>query len=688
MVNQSVSAQLHTAQSKISTICFANQILATRIINYIDKNRAAPSQTWVMASHATPFANSFRPCINVATEISSTCFTIKPGNCSTAQPKHGCDFISQSLLKFSTPEASCTLADLPNIVVRAADADILAGNGGVAWDFGTGLAADTAAQRRVVVQGGFNYDHSAGNPAPETATLVNTPNGIFNIRDDTTGLGGVGGISYTYVDENHNFIAGPDGTADAPTALGYGAQTSATRVQRANFVRMADLPGIKAINEAKFIIESTEIDCYTRNKVLNHYKTRLQKHGDKSVYEKLIGHGTPEEFATRTVSRASTQAGFGEEFSSSCYVQKREKFTLDSPQTPMAVQPKRDLWIPLCFYHTGERHNAFTAALTSDARLCYEFNIAPLSELFYPAAGNTFIREYVEFHNEANDDAGLINSPSRILERFIPVIIPNSNVEFAQDCCDINGELLQYHLYVDDSIHWILISRIAFELIRYFRDSIHCVSCECDKSDIELKNSAFPMEYMMVRDVPKINTHEGTLATAHNWHKLGHIQPVPIHEYTRHTFRDRATGDYSIHTRMSKHSFISKEHSIIKKMGVKIHDCDYYRDQDREFYSQWAYLVFHNGIWNIGEGQLSPLFVSFSQKPGVNQIYGLASNSRSRKITLCLQLECPDFDYTLPDGYYRSVPTNIPVSKIDIVVTACVINFLLSSDGLTTPRYV
>lgn len=691
MVNQGVAAQLNIPQSKLSTIVYAQQIIVSRIITYMENNNGCPSMSWVKASHANVLGTSFRPCINVAVEINRT-----PGNangCSTEfRPKHNCDYISNSVYRFSTPEVTCNAADLPDIIVAAADPDIFAANGSVPWNFGTGVAATASEQQNVLIRDGFNYNHSAGPAVPAT-TVVTTGNGVLNIRNAATSLSIFGGISYTYVDRFHNFIAGPSGLALAPNADGYaldaaGAPQTGSRVQRANYVRMADLPGIKYIREAQFIIESTEIDKYTHNRVLNHYKTRILRHSDKNVFDKLIGQGLPQEFPSEVISVPGTQFNFGEGATSSYYVQEHRKYTFDSPQTPMATQPRRELWIPLFFQHTLKRCDAFAAALTSDADICYRFTTARLSELFYAVPGQTFIREYVEFYNSANLDVGTIDDPSRVHERFIPMLVPNSVPQFgALDACDNKHELLQYFLYLDDAIHYVLICRISFELIRYFRDTIHCIGTECDQVDLELKNSSFPIEYMYISDIPKVNNDESLYTTARNWHRIGHQHQTPVHKYIRSSHVDRVTGNYTVENRMAEHGFVQKEVGIIKTLAIRVHETDYYQRLDRRFYSEWKYCVYNNGLWHNDDSQLYPLLVSFSQKPGAHQIYGIAAVTRARKVQYTIELEAAFTGYMLPDGISGPLVPVPSASKIDIVVEQQIINFVLSSDGVASPRY-
>jgi len=705
MVATSVAVQLNTPHSKVQVLAYAPGLLNSRIINAISRpgqgqggscgspastNVASVSPNFINATHSYIMAKTFRPTVLMAMEPVKHTGTGNLGGCVEFRLKHNCDYINDSYVTFNLPEVSCNAADLPDIIVRAADPDIRQTNGGP-WNFGTGNAATATELSRVLVRNGFNYDSTA----PEETLIVSDDGTEYYIRSSTNGVGSVGGISYTYVNEHGQFIAGPDGRNAAPNENGYGdpANAGLPRVQRANWVRATDLPGLKIITNARFVVEQSVVDEYTSSKPLLMRQTRMLHNSDRTLFDELIGQEVVRERVGSRVSNSGQHgAGLGEGLSALDTFREYNQYA-NGLQTPKATQPATQVFVPLFFQHTMKRCDSFPAALTSDADVCYQFDTTRLSELYYAVAGNTFIEERVELYTSttsatptAAEQAGSIDNPRIINTRHIPVFIPNSN-PVVESNYNPNASMISMFLYLTDALHYCLIGRIVFEMIRLYKDSLFSIK-DNDSATTEL-NYKFPIEFMQLRDIPNANTTETQFNVATDWHKLGHQVNTPVHKYVsvKHRDFDGTVNDYYIHKVQSEYTMYRQSEPVIRTLGVNIHDVEYYPVQDRVYYDTWQPYVYYNGLWHYNDEEVRPLFINFSQKPGSELLFGTAGVTKNRKIDLSYTAVTTPSRFTVPDGFSD---VSEPVSsfiKTNVLVTACTLNFILVADGVANQRF-
>ena len=713
---QSVSAKLYAITNKILDLYYASSCLHASIDEYIKSAEAQnlddafPSMCTIGTTHNTLFCRIFKPVLKMVDEWEDHCLDCSGGWGSKikVEPCWTSDYISSGYLNVSTPEMRCTEATLGNIIVRPGDLDVLAANAGLATNFGTGQLA--SATDIPVVRHGYSYQFPGpGAVAPTDQTNLQREGRIFTVRTAASGLNGIGSYSYYYEDSQGNFLAGPDGTDSAPDANGFG--TGGTPVSAANYVVAADLPGLKAIKNTSWSVDSNEIATYT-NKYAVLYRSYFTKHGDtRQAFDKMIGQELRKESPSTSYSSRLGVTATGADRSTggatnyghdglAGLATTREYHTYgDGPQTPKAVQPPMNLSIPLLFEHNLVKEKAVTVCCIPDACLAYQFETEPLERIFYPAAGSVFIRETVNLYNEANADAGTVDEPSLHTTRHIPYLIPGSVLD--TNCCDnrINGSLTLQHYYMEEIVHLSILGKVYFYPIRRILERSQLLSSDTESIDNAL-NSKFTVEWSFIMDMALASEDEkNNPDIATQWYKPGFQHLNPVHEYHVHK-RNKAdptdaVPNYVHEKIMTKYSLQPHQTPIINTLSVLHHGTEYYHEMDRDFYD-FKYL-FHNGFnnftYDVEHDGLRPLFVSYSAKPGDHQIWGAIANSSNRKVGYDLKLNPlpEEANYGIRDGItVAGLESELAQSRnkrTKITSVSCTGNFLSISGGTLTPKY-
>lgn len=701
MPNQGVTQQLYSQNGKISELTYAPSLSDLRIITKVEQaiasgqGQACPSNAFISQSHNFIFTRAFKPAIKVAFEYVDTCCKSGGtfGQKFCFEPKFTANYLNDAYFNFTMPEMSCNEAVLPDIIVTPSDADVFALNGNLALNFGTGALASVAeTNNNVIVRRGFCYDMVTAAPAPSDTEVV--INGVtYTLRTAASGLGGVGSISYVYEDEFGNFIAGPNGEAVAPDENGFG-EAGAGRVTRANYVVAADRLGIKLCNETRFSVDQCEIDKYSKYHLLNNYELRMSKYCQKQNYDDMIGQEVAEERPRHSLrTHGDISATGGHEGVPSCQYSREYRKYASGLQTPKPVQPSTRLTIPLAFEHNTETFLSLPIAIIPDTDLVYEVDTAPLDELYYPTFGSTFIRETVMLYPGAAPGAavGTRSDPRKELSRKIPVLIPNSNVKKVV-CPSPSASMTARFLYLTELEHLCMINRLHFDMIHIQRDNKLTLKTD-DEECLELCNTKFPTEYFIVRDTAPQSTDESRYDVHETWYRLGHVLKTPAPEYYRHTDNviDQAgnTSDFVHLNHMTQYDVEMVFEPIITNMSVSIYDSEIYQMLPRSFYENYTTFAVGGDVWYHEADGLAPLVVNFSMKPGLSSFWGSVGSSRNRKISLRVLSQCEPSKTQMPDGIvFGSVSNEKCCNKrCEIYVTACLINFILGSDGSLQLRF-
>ena len=701
----SIPSQLSPPTTKISDIYTASSLKDKNVTDMIASRQrrgmaiATPTLAMATATHNNVFAKSFRPHILVAEQYTTTIGSGQAGGTFVFDVRFNCDYHNDGYFKWRFPSVQCTPGDLPAIIGFSADPNVNALNGGLPVNFGAGrLATVQEAESQVLLHNTHVYDMSSGVPQDTTFTHDDGKN--YTILTPASDPFGRGGISLRYVTGRGAHVAGPDGKLAPPDANGFGAGAAADPfVQSQNFVRAADLLGLKLHKLTQYTVDNNCIQEYTDSNARSIRKFFMQKYGNRLAFDRLIGQEVPEEQAVQSHTTVSGKSigGLGERGAASCTTREYRKHA-SGLQTPKLVQPASTIIVPGLFQHMLAREYSTPVVTHPDADVIYNVQTRPLSELYCPAPGDIFIEETIYAVCADDPTAADVSSAAIQMTRKIPFVNPNSTLDF--DCsCDggLKGEFIINNLYLDDLLHLCLISRVYFEPLRSFRDitKTKVFDQDCSAEDnLELNGLKFPVEWLIIEESPIDNGAVTGCGSAvdpcEDWHRNGQVVRVPASDVTTCTFRQRnfAGDDYEHVTQITqnKYNHITKCQPCIKRLGVQLHDTEYQPLRDRSHYTDFTKWFFHNGIIHSDDDPCGMLFVRFSQRPLlIGQSFGSASVTRQRYIGFRYETNAA-LEYSLRDGIMGGTASSRS-NKVRLTFQAMTLNFLLGSDGSLSQRY-
>lgn len=659
----------------LSATSFLHQSLTAQIAarergGYINKY---PSLAAVLLTHHLPINTSFKPCVICAFEYVRSTENVCPGKRIEIEMKQNCDYINDMFLEYDTPEVSCTPASLPDIVVKPKDVDTYVYNQSRSLNFGTGVlntADQEANSGNINVVDGFNYRYNT-----LTAAYIDTPvtiNGLqYIIQVQAGGLNPIpnGGLSYTYVDQNNHFIAGPDGTAANPTVNGFGGGGQAARVQRANYVVGAELFGLKLYPHNCFKVDDNTISQYSSRAACN-YRTRKLGPLTRPAFDRLIGQEVPRELIEHNYSTVGATASGLPSGLAQTYHSRTYSKTANGLQTPKAIHLSTRIITPLLHWFNTERRTSLPVTCMPDGKLVIEIEMAKLEHLFYPAPA-IFIEERIEAVNPV-DPNGTLAYPNISMTRRIPYIVPNSKVT-SGSCCDCVS-LVSCQILLDELIHNIIINRIGFNLITLYKEEISCAK-DTNCSTININQLKWPTEYIHINDYLAENVDERLPSTASTWHRCGKIFKEDTTPYTVIPTRTQAGAANTFKTiRVPSHVPRSTTYTnnIIRNLGVYIYDAPFFcKTNTREFYSDYLPFTYSNGNINCDTDEHAPVFITFANIPGIYQPTGFVNLSKNKNMYLELTFGV-DFDIR---------------NKVFLHHVANARNFILIADGSCIVRF-
>lgn len=670
MTTQGVSLTLNLADSsKSSRIIFGSLFLAHRIKVEIAERiarkmaNAYPPISFIKNSHFIPFDTGFKPCVVVAHHyVEQNGQSCKLGSSVEFCLKFNSDYLNDGYVGFNIPEIKCNAADLGDIIVKPYDADVLTANADTPTNFGQGRLALAGELSKVNVADGFSYVFNGVNP-------VNTQvvyNGLTYDINVSPGAGVAGDISYLYTDAHGTFVAGPDGTAVQPTLNGFGAGGQAAKVQRTNYVRAADLLGIKIAEMVEFSADNSLIADYSSYDVVNFREKFLSEGISRNAYDRLIGHDVPQNLTALQTTLTSTNVpGLSADRAFVNSFQEHTSFS-SGLQVPKPVIAAHKVWHPLMFWFNCKRKDALPIMCTPDADLVFKVNTAPLDSLYFPVAGDTYIQEHVVLHGADNTN---VATPDVVVQRRIPYLVPESKI--ITNCCEICTTLTTCQIYLDDIVHDILINRIGFHLIRIIRRAKNTLTS--GDACVEVNGIKWPVEYFFVRDIPLEN--KALVAPYHvatDWYKCGNQTREIDQGQWVSQFEKTLVGGVTTYTRVLtqlKHREIVSASPAITHFGVSIYDTKFFDKVTREFYANYIPYAYSNGYIISDKEKVQALMINFAQIPGYSNPNGIFNISKTRNLN------------------YELVTETGSSGKVEAHTSAHCINFILISDGSMAVRY-
>lgn len=635
---------LQTSVGKLSCLLTATPFLHSMIHNHIQQRKAKglipfPSISIIHATHFLPLSTAFKPCVIVAFEYVRSCKTLNQGGCTEIEMKQNTDYINDMFIELDTDEMSCTLATLPDIVVKPKDQGVYSANGNRSLNFGQGrlnTAQEESTTGLINVVDGVNYVFNLVTSAFENATIQAADNKLYDIR--VAGFNGElsGGISYTYVDHQGNFIAGPNGQAVTPDANGFG-QGQNPRVSRANYIRAADFLGLKWFHTNIFKVDDNNISEYKSMALINFRERRLGP-SIRRAFDRLVGQEDKlEDISFNHTSVDGTTTGFA--VGGPQLQHGRKHVTRSSGlQTPKPVQPSTKLIIPCIHWFNVERKSALPVVCMPDGDLIISLHSPPIDHLFFPAPG-LFIQETIHAYSQAGGVNGTQADPHIITNRRIPYIIPGSRVDTTK-CCNKNVSLVTCNILLDELIHLMVISRIGFNLISLIREENIIISDihKCDT--VPVNQLKWPTEYLHINDQPFSNFDHTNFESAENWWRCGHQTKYDASDMQHFTRKGvNLAGNANTYWKENLQIGCTYERhveDVIDTLGVNIYDTYFYsKDNKREFYSQYLPYAYSNGFIS-GDTLHNSIFITFANIPGTFQPSGFVNLSKTKEMFLSI----------------------------------------------------
>lgn len=675
MATRSTVVQLiQSVIGRQSTLLTAVPFLHASINKHIQNRKAQgltpfPSITIIHTTHFLPLSTAFKPCVVCAFEYVKTTETLNQGNTTEIELKQNCDYVNDMYIEIDTPTVQCDAVSLPDIVVRPRDADVYSANGNRSLNFGTGLL-NTASEElsgNINVVDGFNYIYDNVG-----ATYVDTQFQDLNGKLYTIRVASVtepnGGISYTYVDANGKFIAGPNGQAVTPDANGFGAGQG-SRVLRANYVKAADFIGLKYFHSNIFKVDDNNISEYHSMALINFRERRLTP-TIRRAFDRLVGQEeTYTQISENHTAVGDTSSGYAAGGVQSEYGRQYTQ-RAGGLQTPKPQHTPQKLYIPCIHWFNVERKTSLPVVCMPDGKLVISLNNSPLEHLFFPAP-SVYIQETLYAYSVAGGANGTQADPHIILNRRIPYVIPGSKV--TQTDANRNVSLVTCNILLDELIHLMVISRIGFNLITLIREENISVT-SADSSELRINQLKWPTEYLHINDQPYSNFDHRNPESAENWWRCGFQSKYDASDFLHFTRRQRIAGpadqfwseNLQIGCKYERHV-----DDVVQTLGVNIYDTYFYsKDNRREFYSQYLPYAYSNGFI-AGDTEHNSIFVTFANIPGPYQPSGFVNLSKTKEMFL-------------------DVSVNASVSntnKVRLNIQSICRNFLLIADGSCIVRF-
>lgn len=687
MPSQAVALKLSIAVGKTDRILYASAFLCSRLHNIIAYRRKHrmdniyPSISEIKTTHFICFDVSFKPCVITAHEyIRQQAKGAILGTECSFELKFNCDYLNDMYYEFELPSVSCNTAPLGNIIVLPYDQTVLQANGNLPTNFGQGRLATASEVTGINVFNGFSYTFVGANPVNTTVTytpVAQNSNGptptaqSYVIQVATPGPNPtvpIGGISYIYTDANGSFIAGPDGTAVAPNTNGFGAGGQAARVQRANFVKAAELLGLKLVQRSNFEVDTSGVAEYYASSAVNYRDRFLSDAICRNAYDLLIGQEVPYDYYhEKVVQRQTNIPGLAADLG---YLSTHREVTkiANGLQTPQLTIPSTTLYVPALFWFAMKRKDSIPVLCLPDADVRFNVQTSKIENLFYPAVGDTYIQETVTLVNAAPNS--IINQ-NVVSQRRIPYLIPGSTVVAAGSFA---AHLNSCQIFLDDCVHTVLLNRIGFHLIRILRHNV--VTLDQDEKSYEITGIKWPVEYVFVRDIPRENQDENyPYPAAENWWKCGHQQVTDDQGSWCCTSFPQIVANAPVYTKQvvqCQPSYVKTVTAAITQFGVDIYDTTFFDKRESMFYRQYIPYAYCNGyiLSNNNPQFQQNIMYNFAEIPGYSNPSGHFNISKTRQIT------------------YQITATLGPSGRVDCISDAHCLNFIVISDGSLALRYI
>ncbi|MFA5176685.1 MAG: major capsid protein [Candidatus Omnitrophota bacterium] len=459
-----------------------------------------------------------------------------------------------------------------------------------------------------------------------------------------------------------------------------------------NYTRYAEYPGERLFREVKFEITGNPLDTYESDATL-FYRKFFITHDKEIGWKRLVGQEVPVDAYTNETAISGTNSfqvpmanavdvtGTVVGPANATITARKLTQVVSGPQTPQAIQPALDLWIPLLFWFNKDVRLAIPSISIPYGQRFITIAIANQAEIVFPAPGNLFLRLTTEVRTD-EEVAGTTGTAVALSVRNVsrqvnyePILLAGSTVSPAQT---MNAEMYVNNLFVNPEIHDIYIKRIGFTLVRVHR--IQHPEVTASSEDRLLSQLKWPTEMIYIGMRPSFNTSAANPNQYRDWHNLTAVTDETMYTVARSSGAVQATTDLAAapwpdsvktftHRETSEQLYVPVYTQTIDSLKVTVQGNDIITETDAPFFRDYTPWYYGQSIMRTPV-DLGALLINFAIYPGTYQPSGHINISRAREF------------YVHYNSSYCS--TGSPCQMITVGIS---INFLLVSDGSAVLRF-
>ena len=470
-----------------------------------------------------------------------------------------------------------------------------------------------------------------------------------------------------------------------------------------NFVRYAEYPGERLFKKVKFEVNGNPLDEYTAEAMVFHQKFRVAP--NKLVgWKRLVGQEVPIEAYSDPIAITGTskwpslpnpapvnansgpldlidqsgEAVVGAPVSSATTARKLVQ-VVNGPQTPKAVQPALDLWIPLIFWFNRDPRLSIASVSISYGQRFITIDIENQNNIVFVAPGNCFSRLTVQQYTAVGAAKGTaaavgVTSVATYIS-MTPVLATGSVIDTTQQIS--NMELYINNIFVNPEIHDIYIKRIGFSLIRVHRYQSNREAVSTD--NVLLSQLKWPIETMFLGLRPAVNVASSNPNQYRDWHHLTLLTDSVVQESASSKQNLAADNTAAINAANNLVTLTSQVQTsqinvplateTVDSLQLQAHGINIFQQFKAQFFRDYLSYTFGGANLNTPDDQ-GAYMMNFCLYPGTYQPSGHINVSRAREF------------------YLQFVSSYVSSSTpADLLVLAYAINFILISDGSAVLRY-
>ncbi len=462
----------------------------------------------------------------------------------------------------------------------------------------------------------------------------------------------------------------------------------------ANYTRYCEYPGEMLFKEVKFDVNGNPLDSYTREATFFFRKFCILS--DKEVgWKRLVGQEVPVEAYSNEMTIAGTNAfqapmagalditgvlAPGAPANATVTTRKVVQ-VVRGPQTPQAIQPALDLWIPLLFWFNKDIRLAIPSVSIPYGQRFITISLEAQDNVVYRAPGNLFLRLTTEVRTNVGGAVGDGTAISqqvydvRRMVNYEPVLVQGSIVNTTQT---LFAELYVNNIFVNPEIHDIYIRRIGFTLIRVHR--LQKLQLTASNSDVLLSQLKWPTELIYVGLLPSWNNDATNPNKYRDWHNLSRVTDEMAYGISHSSGAVQAASTLlplAWPSDVKTFSSAYTDEQLTVPVYIPTIDTLKVTVQGNTIVDEFATPFFRDYTpWYYGQStmraplDIGALLINFCVYPGTYQPSGHINISRAREF------------------YVQYVSTYCtPATPCEFIALGIAINFLLISDGSAVLRF-